>query len=109
MKLDGIIDRSDCEEIEMVAHTGAKYQFPYAQMDPRPTTKNPVERIYVDPELAREGVTYFLASGEEGAVLLDHVQALRNERARLTSKRYKRRRRRRPRKISTKRIVRFKE
>jgi hypothetical protein len=47
--------------------------FPYAKVDPPPTAQNPLERVYVDQELDREGFTYVLKSGREGTVHLEQV------------------------------------
>ena len=42
------------------------FQLPYSKVDPRPTTNDPVAKLYVDQELGREGFTYVLKSGKEG-------------------------------------------
>jgi len=60
------------KQFEIVTRAGVVYPMPFAKVDPRPTVKDPVVDFYVDPELANEGITYVLASGKEGAVLLDH-------------------------------------
>ena len=31
--------------------------FPYAKLDPQPTVQDTLERVFVDPELNREGFT----------------------------------------------------
>ena len=46
---------------------------PYSKCEPAPTKGDPVRRVFVDPELGREGFTYVLRSGREGAVLADQV------------------------------------
>ncbi len=51
----------------------AAFVFPYAKADPEPTIQEPVERVFVDEELDREGFTYVLASGKEGTVHIEHV------------------------------------
>jgi len=48
-------------------------EFPYAHADPRPSSNDPIDEVYVDPELGREGFTYRLASGAEGSVHIDAV------------------------------------
>jgi len=48
--------------------------FPYAKVDPQPTAQDPLERVFVDPELSREGFTYILTSGLEGTVHLEQVK-----------------------------------
>jgi hypothetical protein len=80
MKVKYTADIPGQREIELVTRNGHHYKFPYDEMDPMPTSDNPIERIYVDPELAFDGSTYVLASGSEGAVLLDHVFSLKAER-----------------------------
>jgi predicted XRE-type DNA-binding protein len=57
---------------EVVTHRGG-WPFPYSKTDPSPTPADPIVELYIDPELAREGFTYVLASGAEGSVMMDHV------------------------------------
>jgi hypothetical protein len=47
--------------------------FPYAKVDPQPTGPEPLERVFVDRELDREGFTYVLTSGREGTVHVEQV------------------------------------
>lgn len=47
--------------------------FPYALADPGPTRDDRVVRVYVDPELGREGFTYELESGAVGSVHVESV------------------------------------
>lgn len=47
--------------------------FPFAKSDPAPTADDPIDRVWVDPELAREGFTYVLSSGREGSVHVEQV------------------------------------
>mgnify|MGYP001818057749 CR=1 FL=1 len=47
--------------------------FPFAKADPVPDAADPVVRAYVDPEIAREGFVYVLASGAEGTVHVEQV------------------------------------
>ena len=47
--------------------------FPYSKADPSPSAKDPVVRVSVDSELAREGFTYELASGRCGTVHSEQV------------------------------------
>jgi len=49
------------------------WPFPYGKADPPPSTSDPVERLFVDPELGDEGFSYELASGADGCVLTDQV------------------------------------
>ena len=53
-------NRKKAFEIKTSAET---FVFPYAKADPEPTAQEPVERVFVDEELDREGFTYVLASG----------------------------------------------
>jgi predicted XRE-type DNA-binding protein len=46
---------------------------PYAKVEPAPTSSDPIDRIYVDDELGREGFTFLLKSGNEGSVHVDSV------------------------------------
>lgn len=47
--------------------------FPFSKLDPQPTSRDPIVRVYVDPELAMSGFTYILRSGKENSVVLDQV------------------------------------
>jgi hypothetical protein len=47
--------------------------FPYARLQLKPTAKDPLVDVCVDPELGREAFTYRLDSGREGTVHIDHV------------------------------------
>lgn len=47
------------------------FSYPYVKCDPPPTPADPVTEFSIDDELAREGLTYLLASGQEGFVLVD--------------------------------------
>lgn len=47
--------------------------FPYSESDPPPSPDDPLVRVFVDPELGRDGFTYELASGAEGSVHIDAV------------------------------------
>jgi len=57
---------------EVVTRSG-EWSFPYGKTDPSPTPADPIVELFIDPELAREGFTYVLASGAEGSVMMDHV------------------------------------
>ena len=50
-----------------------QFSFPYAKADPPPTKDDPIVKVFVDPEVGREGFTYVLASGRDGVVLMDYV------------------------------------
>jgi len=47
--------------------------FPYHRADPPPTSDDPIQEFFIDPELGDEGVTYVLESGADGSVLADYV------------------------------------
>ena len=49
------------------------YEIPYSKVDPQPGTSNPIARTFVDREMAREGFTYVLDSGERGMVHIEQV------------------------------------
>jgi len=57
-----------------VVHTArAVFEFPYARCDIGPTADDRLVRVYVDPELANEGFTWVLESGQEDSLHIDHV------------------------------------
>lgn len=71
-------------KIRSVSHNNRKKAFevrtstkrlllPYAKVSPKPTRDNPIARVFVDPELGREGFTYILESGKEGTVHIEQV------------------------------------
>ena len=49
------------------------FWFPYVKLEAKPTPRNPVAKVFVDRELAREAFTYVLKSGDEGTVHIDQV------------------------------------
>ena len=49
------------------------FLLPYAKVSPEPTRDNAIARVFVDPELGREGFTYVLESGKEGTVHIEQV------------------------------------
>jgi hypothetical protein len=56
-----------------VASSGKKYAFPYVKATPRPTSDDPIIRVYVDKELGSEGFTYELQSGKTGTIHVEQV------------------------------------
>ena len=71
-------------KIRSVSHNNRKKAFevrtsrrtfllPYAKVSPQPTRDNGIARVFVDPELGREGFTYVLESGKEGTVHIEQV------------------------------------
>ena len=51
------------------------FPLPYSQVEPQPTTADPITRIFVDKELGREAFTYVLKSRQEGTVHIEQVLA----------------------------------
>ena len=72
MKIRTVVgnNRKKVFEVKTSSRTMA---FPYAKGDPPPTAQNPLERVFVDQDLDREGFTYVLKSGREGTVHLEQV------------------------------------
>jgi len=60
-------------QLELIVRSGKVFPFPYAKLDPRPTSKNRIRTAFVDKELGSEAVTYILESGDEGSVHIDHA------------------------------------
>ena len=56
-----------------VSTSNRTHIFPFAKCEPRPGSDDPVERVFADPEIGREGFTYVLASGAEGTIHMDDV------------------------------------
>ena len=50
-----------------------KVPFPYSKSQPAPTSEDPIARVFVDEEIAREGFTYELSSGRTGTVHVEQV------------------------------------
>jgi hypothetical protein len=47
--------------------------FPFARLEVRPTSNDPVANVFVDQEVGAEGFTYVLQSGREGTVHIEEV------------------------------------
>jgi hypothetical protein len=60
-------------EFRVVTYSGDTYGFPYVKAEPRPDSADRVADVHVDRELANEGFSYVLESGDEGSVHLDQV------------------------------------
>lgn len=58
----------------LIQAKGAEYSFPFAKLRVEPTTDDPVEEVFPDPELGGEAFTYRLVSGMEDTVHLDAVR-----------------------------------
>ena len=63
-------NRKKAFEVRLAAKTLA---FPYAKSEPAPTAGDSVRRVFVDPEVGREGFTYELRSGRTGTVHVEQV------------------------------------
>jgi hypothetical protein len=72
MKID-TVERNNRRNAFLVEADGKTYVFPYSKAEPSPCRDNPVERLWIDDELAREGFSFTLRSGAEGVVLMDQV------------------------------------
>ena len=66
----GYNNRKKTFEIKVGPRT---FTFPYSKAVPPPTVDDPVRRVAVDKDLAREGFTYVLESGREGTVHVEQV------------------------------------
>ncbi len=69
----GAVTLNNHKKAFVVRAAKQELEFPYAKATPRPTRSDPVVRLAVDPELAREAFTYTLESGREGIVHVDQV------------------------------------
>lgn len=56
-----------------VKTAAADYQIPYSKITAQLGAGDRIARAFVDPDLAREGFTYVLDSGERGTVHMDQV------------------------------------
>jgi hypothetical protein len=63
-------NRKKAFEIRTATRT---FLLPYAKVSPEPTRDNGIARVFVDPELGREGFTYVLESAREGTVHIEQV------------------------------------
>ena len=73
MKIRKVEANNRKAEFRVVTYSGNSYAFPYVKTDPQPASADRVSDAYVDRELANEGFTYVLESGDEGSVHLDQV------------------------------------
>jgi hypothetical protein len=60
-------NRKKCIDIETAK---GLFSLPFAKLRLIPTVKNRIVKIYIDPELANECITYFLESGADDSVPL---------------------------------------
>jgi len=61
-------------EFELELTDRGVLSFPYHRCDPPPTPDDPLQDLYIDDELGREGITYTLHSGAQGSVIADMVR-----------------------------------
>ncbi len=72
MKVRAVVGNNRKKAFEIKTSTRSLV-FPYAKVDPPPTVRDPLERVFVDQELDRQGFTYVLSSGREGTVHIEQV------------------------------------
>ena len=72
MKIRKVAPNNRKRMFEVHTHR-AVYSFPYVVAQPSPSSRDRIERVYVDPELGREGFTFELESGRGGSVHMDSV------------------------------------
>ena len=49
------------------------YEYPYSKLSLKPVESNPIERVFPDSEIAKDGFTYQLSSGDEDTIMMDQV------------------------------------
>ena len=74
MKIRSVKANNRKKAFEVRTHSKT-LSLPYIKAEPRPTVSDPVDRVTVDKELAREGFTYVLRSGEHGTIHIEQVLA----------------------------------
>jgi len=72
MKIRSVKANNHKRVFEVTVSNGV-YPMPYSKVDPMPGPLDPIQRVYPDQELGREGFTYVLRSGAEGSVHVDSV------------------------------------
>ena len=72
MRIQSVTANARRKAFEVVV-PGKTYTFPYAKCTPRPSGSDPVNEVFVDPELASEAFTYKLKKGGEGSVHVEQV------------------------------------
>jgi len=73
MKIQNVTSNNRKREFTMALRSGVVYSFPYSETDPRPSTDDRIEDVFVDKELGNEAFTYILESGKEGTVHIEQV------------------------------------
>jgi hypothetical protein len=72
MKIKKVVANNRKEAFEVHTRT-REYLLPYAATQPSPGVADRVLEARVDEEMGNEGFVYTMASGEEGAVHIDHI------------------------------------
>jgi hypothetical protein len=72
LKLRGVRVNNRRKAFE-VRTSSRRFLLPFVKVHPKPTTADPVVRVFVDKELASEGFGYVLRSGREGSVHIEQV------------------------------------
>jgi len=73
MKIRSVTSNNRKNEFSVSTRSGVEYSFPYSEADPRPSSDNRIEKVFVDKELGNEAFTFILESGEEGSIHIEHV------------------------------------
>jgi hypothetical protein len=73
MKIRTVTSNNRKNEFSVITRSGVEYSFPYSKAEPRPSSGDRVEKVFVDRELGNEAFTFILASGEEGYVHIEQV------------------------------------
>ncbi len=73
MKIRSVASNNRKNEFSIVTRSGVEYSFPYSKLEPRPSTDDRIEKVFVDKELGNEAFTYVLESGKEGCVHIEQV------------------------------------
>lgn len=72
MKIQSVLCNNHKKAFQVKSSKGVLW-LPYSKVKVRPSSNDPVARVFVDKELGREGFTYVLASGKEGTVHSEQV------------------------------------
>ena len=73
MKVQKVSINNRRKEFSVATRAGTVFTFPYAEADPGPSSKNRIEKVFVDRELENEAITYVLHSGDEGSVHIEQI------------------------------------
>jgi len=73
MKIRSVTANNRKGMLEVTTFGGRSYGFPYARLDPVPTSADPIADVEPDKELGREAATFTLRSGREGSVHMDTI------------------------------------